>query len=61
MTIYNWLPVIIVTITEVYLLDVLPYAASIDPALMQHSEQSASYAELTSASSLEEGVYTECM
>jgi hypothetical protein len=53
MTIIDWMPVMIVTTVEAYLIDVLAYAASIDPTLMQRSEQSASYAELTTASSLE--------
>lgn len=50
----EWMPVMIVTTVEAYLIDVLAYAASIDPTLMQNSTQSASYAELTTASSLEE-------
>ena len=54
----EWLPVMMVTTVEAYLLDVLAYAAGIDPSLMERSEQSASYAELTIASSLEE-VMTE--
>jgi hypothetical protein len=54
----EWLPVMMVTTVEAYLLDVLAYAAGIDPSLMERSEQSVSYAELTTASSLEE-VMTE--
>jgi hypothetical protein len=54
----EWLPVMMVTTVEAYLLDVLAYAAGIDLSLMERSEQSASYAELNIASSLEE-VMTE--
>ncbi len=49
----EWIPVLIVTIVETYLLDVLVYAASTDPSLMKKSEMSASYSEMTNASSLE--------
>ena len=45
----EWLPVMMVTTVEAYLLDVLAYAAGIDPSLMERSEQSVSYAELTIA------------
>src|SRR5437870_6764330 len=50
----EWLPVMIVTTVEAYLMDVLVCAAGIDPTLMKRSEQSISYSELTKASSLDE-------
>lgn len=50
----EWMPVLVVTIVEAYLRDVLVYVASIDSTLMKNSEISASYAEMTNASSLEE-------
>jgi hypothetical protein len=44
----EWIPVMIVTTVEAHLMDVLAYAAEIDPTLMERSEQSISYSELTS-------------
>ncbi|MCY7275234.1 MAG: hypothetical protein LH702_16235 [Phormidesmis sp. CAN_BIN44] len=50
----EWMPVLMVTIVEAYLMDVLIYAASTDPSLMKKSEMSTSYSEMINASSLEE-------
>ncbi|PSB25768.1 hypothetical protein [Stenomitos frigidus] len=50
----EWMPVLIVTIVEAYLMDVLVYTARTDSTLMEESKMSASYSEMTNASSLEE-------
>lgn len=52
--IFHWIPVIMVTTVEAYLQDVLIYAAKVDPAMMESSKQSASYAQVRQAQSLEE-------
>ena len=54
LTVREWIPVLLVTTVEAYLKDVLIYAASLDPAIMESSEQpppSASYAEVMRAGS----------
>jgi len=48
-----WQIVMLVTCVEAYLQDVLAAAASIDPELMIKSEQSAPYADVIAATSLE--------
>ena len=48
-----WTVVMMVTCVEAYLQDVLTAAASVDPNLMCKSEQSALYADIIAASSLE--------
>jgi len=48
----EFLPVLMVAITEAYLKDVLVYAAGMDPTLMERSEQSASYNDFLNATSL---------
>jgi hypothetical protein len=53
-TIYGLMPVLMVTIVEVYLKDVLIYAAEVDATLMKHSGQAASYKQLLNTGSLEE-------
>ncbi len=53
-TILEWIPVILVTMVEAYLKDVLIYQAKVDPAIMESTGQTASYAEVVSARSLEE-------
>jgi len=53
-TILQWIPVILVTTVEAYLKDVLIYAAKVDPAIMESTGQTASYAEVVRARSLEE-------
>ncbi len=50
----EWTPVIIVTIAETYLKDVLTYAARIDKAIMQSSESTVFGNDVLNASSLEE-------
>ncbi len=50
---FEWYVVIIVTMAEAYLEDVLAAAAALDPKLMEKSEQRASYAEVIDARSLE--------
>ena len=50
----EWMLVLWVTIAEIYLIDVLAYAASVIPGMMAKSEISASYLDTVSASSLEE-------
>jgi hypothetical protein len=52
--ILEFLPVLMVAITEAYLKDVLVYAAGMDPTLMERSEQSALYNDLLNATSLED-------
>ena len=54
LAIHEFLPVLMVAITEAYLKDVLVYAAGIDPTLMKRSEQSALYNDLLNATSLED-------
>jgi hypothetical protein len=54
LTVREWIPVLMVTTVEAYLKDVLIYAAKVDHAIMESSEQSASYAEVKRAQSLEE-------
>jgi len=54
LTAREWIPVLLVTTVEAFLKDVLTYAANVDPALMESSEQSASYSEVIKAQSLEE-------
>jgi hypothetical protein len=49
----QWLPVMLVTIVEAYLIDVLVYAAKTDPSIMKSSNQSASYGQVRQAQSLE--------
>lgn len=49
----EWISVLMVTIVESYLIDVLVYAASADPTLMQKSQMPATYSEVINASSLE--------
>jgi hypothetical protein len=51
---YRWVPTILVTIAEAYLQDVLVYQAVVDPAIMASSGQTASYADVIGARSLEE-------
>ena len=53
-TMQQWIPVMLVTSVEAYLKDVLIYTANIHPAIMESSEQSASYSEVTKAQSLKE-------
>jgi hypothetical protein len=48
---HEFLPVLMVAITEAYLKDVLVYAAGMDPTLMERSEQSASYNDVLNATS----------
>ena len=55
---WEWIPVMLVTIVEAYLIDALTYAAQHDSRFMERSEQSMSYAELRSAASLDD-VLTE--
>ena len=52
LAIHEFLPVLMVAITEAYLKDVLVYAAGMDPTLMERSEQSASYNDVLNATSL---------
>jgi hypothetical protein len=54
LTVREWIPVLLVTAVEAYLKDVRIYAAKVDPAIMESSEQSASYAEVVRALSIEE-------
>jgi hypothetical protein len=54
LTVREWIPVLLVTTVEAYLKDVRIYAAKVDPAIMESSEQSASYAEVIRARSIEE-------
>jgi hypothetical protein len=49
---HEFLPVLMVAVTEAYLKDVLVYAAGMDPTLMERSEQSASYNDVLNATSL---------
>src|SRR6266487_4909296 len=49
---HEFLPVLMVAITEAYLKDVLVYAAGMDPTLIERSEQSASYNDVLNATSL---------
>jgi hypothetical protein len=53
-TIHGLMPVLMVTIVEAYLKDVLIYAARMLPTLMEQSEQTASYTDVLSAQSLQE-------
>jgi hypothetical protein len=53
-TIRNWIPVLMVTTVEAYLKDVRIYQAKVDPAIMESSGQSASYAEVVRAQSIGE-------
>ena len=53
-TIYQWIPVILVTTVEAYLKDVLIFAATMDSAIMESTGQTASYAEVVRARSIEE-------
>jgi hypothetical protein len=53
-TIFGLMPVLMVTIVEAYLKDVLIYAAGMLPTLMEQSEQTASYRDVLSAQSLQE-------
>src|SRR5271170_8138103 len=50
---YEWIPVMLVTFTEAYLQDVLAYVATMDNSLMSESQQSAKYAEVLQADSVE--------
>jgi hypothetical protein len=52
--IHGLMPVLMVTIVEAYLKDVLIYAAEIDATLMKHSGQAVSYKDLLNAESLKE-------
>jgi hypothetical protein len=52
--IHELMPVLIVTIVEAYLKDVLIYAAGIDDTLMARAEQTASYKHIAKAGSLQE-------
>jgi hypothetical protein len=52
-TITLWQVVMLVTCVEAYLQDVLAAAASVDPELMSKSEQTALYADVVTATSLE--------
>lgn len=52
--IHELMPVLIVTIVEAYLKDVLIYAAGIDHTLMARAEQTASYKHIANAGSLQE-------
>jgi hypothetical protein len=49
-----WQVVMLVTCVEAYLQDLLAIAASVDPKLMDESQQVAPYAEVISATSLDE-------
>jgi hypothetical protein len=49
-----WQVVILVTCVEAYLQDLLSSAASVDPELMNQSEQRAPYADVIAATSLED-------
>ncbi|HEV2149718.1 MAG TPA: hypothetical protein VGR37_20120 [Longimicrobiaceae bacterium] len=49
----EWDCVMVVTFTETYLQDVLAYFAALDSRLMGDSEQSATYAEIAAAGSVE--------
>ena len=50
---FQWYAVMLVTLTEAYLQDVLSYYASIDQKFMNDSEQKATYQEIVSAESTE--------
>jgi hypothetical protein len=53
-SILEWVPVMLVTFAEAYLQDVLAYLAASDSSLMSKSEQSAIYADVLLAKSIEE-------
>jgi hypothetical protein len=53
-TVTLWQVVMLVTCVEAYLQDLLAIAASVDPELMDKSQQAAAYADVISATSLEE-------
>ena len=50
----EWIPVIVVTIVETYLLDIFISAAGLDESIMDDSKQTIQYEELLKASSLED-------
>jgi hypothetical protein len=50
---FQWYAVMLVTLTEAYLQDVLSYFASIDEKLMNDSDQKASYQEIMAADSID--------
>jgi len=54
LTIHLWIPVILVTTVEAYLKDVNIFAAKVDPAIMESSEQSVKYAEVVRSRSIGE-------
>jgi hypothetical protein len=51
---FQWFAVMLVTITETYLQDVLAFAAEVDPTLMAKSGQTAEYSEILAAHSIGE-------
>lgn len=54
LTAHEWIPVLLVTMVEAYLKDVLIYAAKVDAAIMESSRLTVPYAEVVRARSLEE-------
>lgn len=50
---HQWYAVMLVTITEAYLQDVLAYCSSLDQTLMKDSDQKVTYADLLSGDSIE--------
>jgi hypothetical protein len=54
LAIRQWIPVMLVTIVEEYLKDVHIFAAQSDPEIMEKSEQTASYADVTNSLSIED-------
>lgn len=50
---FQWYAVMIVTMAETYLHDILSYCAKLDPVLMEASELKTTYQDLLSAESLE--------
>ena len=54
LTIRQWIPVMLVTIVEEYLKDVLMFSAQSDPKIMEISQQSASYSDVSNALSIDD-------
>jgi hypothetical protein len=50
----QWIPVLLVTTVEAYLKDVRIFEAKINPAIMESSEQSVTYAEVVGSRSIED-------
>jgi len=53
-SVVQWQAMMLVTATEAYLLDALSYAAGCNHRLMKDSEQTASYADVLNAASVED-------